>query len=244
MLLGKLQPDLFPRVFGPKGEEALDADIVRAKFEGLAREVEAATGTAQTPEALAEGFVRIAVENMANAIRHVSVERGYDVSQYTLQCFGGAGGQHACLVADALGMRTVMIHPLAGVLSAYGIGLADERLIAERAVEATLDDEDAARGAARNSRHPMKAAPRQASWPCRSRIAIETRLREIRRYRHGAYRVVLSSPARRMRTRTRRQSSTVVTEGFETAYLQRFSFAMPERAAHRRGDQCRGDRAR
>src|SRR5205823_4060752 len=117
---------------------ALDAEIVRAKFAALAAEVEARTGHARTPEEVADGFLKIAVENMAHAIKHISVERGYDVTEYTLCCFGGAGGQHACAVADALGMKRVFIHPLAGVLSAYGMGLADVRALRQKAVEAQL----------------------------------------------------------------------------------------------------------
>src|SRR5207247_8389831 len=129
---------LFPCVFGPGGDLALDAEIVRAKFAALAAEVEARTGHARTPEEVADGFLKIAVENMAHAIKHISVERGYDVTEYTLCCFGGAGGQHACLVADALGMTRVLLHPFAGVLSAYGMGLADVRAMKQQAVEARL----------------------------------------------------------------------------------------------------------
>src|SRR5207237_4308821 len=103
------------------------------------QQVRAATGVVRTPEEIAEGFLRIAVENMANAIKHISVQRGYDVTEYTLCCFGGAGGQHACPVADALGMQRVLLHPFAGVLSAYGMGLADVRALREQALEARLD---------------------------------------------------------------------------------------------------------
>ena len=138
VMVGKIDPALFPRVFGPDGDLALDAEIVRAKFAVLAADVEAKTGHARTPEAIADGFLKIAVENMAHAIKHISVERGYDVTEYTLCCFGGAGGQHACAVADALGMTRVFIHPLAGVLSAYGMGLADVRALRQKAVEALL----------------------------------------------------------------------------------------------------------
>ena len=135
VMLGKLQPEFFPRVFGPGADEPLDADIVHEKFAALAAEIREATGDERTPEQVAEGFLRIAVENMANAIKEISVARGYDVSAYTLCCFGGAGGQHACLVADALGIDRVLLHPYAGVLSAFGIGLADVRSVRERAVE-------------------------------------------------------------------------------------------------------------
>jgi 5-oxoprolinase (ATP-hydrolysing) len=134
VMLGKLQPAHFPKVFGLRGDEALDAEVVRAKFGELAQKVGAAA------EAVAEGFLKIAVENMANAIKKISIQRGSDVSEYVLACFGGAGGQHACLVADALGMTRVYIHPFAGVLSAFGIGLADVTAMREKAVEATLDD--------------------------------------------------------------------------------------------------------
>ncbi|TRD02634.1 5-oxoprolinase [Mesorhizobium sp. WSM4303] len=120
VMLGKLQPDFFPSIFGPGQDQPLDATAVREKFATLAAEI----GDGRTPEAVAEGFVTIAVENMANAIKKISVQRGYDVTEYLLNCFGGAGGQHACLVADALGMEAVLIHPFSGLLSAYGIGLS------------------------------------------------------------------------------------------------------------------------
>ncbi|MER9949814.1 hydantoinase B/oxoprolinase family protein [Mesorhizobium sp. M0047] len=120
VMLGKLQPDFFPAIFGPGQDQPLDVETVRAKFAMLAVEI----GDGRTPEAVAEGFVTIAVENMANAIKKISVQRGYDVTEYLLNCFGGAGGQHACLVADALGMEAVLIHPFSGLLSAYGIGLS------------------------------------------------------------------------------------------------------------------------
>jgi len=127
VLLGKLQPDLFPPVFGPNADQPLDVNAVRSKFADLAAEI----GADMSVEELAEGFLRIAVENMANAIKKISVQRGYDVTKYTMNCFGGAGGQHACLVADALGMESVFIHPFAGVLSAFGMGLADVRAMRE-----------------------------------------------------------------------------------------------------------------
>ncbi|MCW2237728.1 hydantoinase B/oxoprolinase family protein [Azospirillum canadense] len=140
VMVGKLHPNFFPRVFGPEADQPLDAAVVRAKFTALAEEVNAALGTAMTPQQVAEGFLKIAVDNMANAIKKISVQRGYDVTQYTLNGFGGAAGQHVCLVADALGMTKVFLHPHAGVLSAYGIGLADTVAIRERAVEARLDE--------------------------------------------------------------------------------------------------------
>jgi 5-oxoprolinase (ATP-hydrolysing) len=139
VMLGKIQPEFFPKVFGPHGDAPLDGAVVREKFAALAAEIGRAAGKAQTPQAVAEGFLRIAVANMANAIKFISVQRGHDVTEYTLACFGGAGGQHACLVADELGMKRVYIHPLAGVLSAYGMGLAQVRAMHEKAVERRLD---------------------------------------------------------------------------------------------------------
>ncbi len=138
VMLGKLQPEFFPHVFGPGGDEPLDAEAVQQKFAALAEDISAATGDRRSPVEVADGFLRIAVDNMANAIKRVSIERGHDVTTYTLVCFGGAGGQHACLVADALGMKRVHIHPFAGVLSAYGMGLADIRAMRERTIEAPL----------------------------------------------------------------------------------------------------------
>ncbi len=139
VMLGKVQPDFFPRVFGPRGDQPIDAQLVAAKFAALAAEIRDRTGDARSPHEVAEGYVRIAVENMANAIKKISVERGHDISNYTLACFGAAAGQHACLVADALAMPRIHIHPYAGVLSAYGMGLADITAMREQAVEAPLD---------------------------------------------------------------------------------------------------------
>lgn len=140
VMLGKLQPEFFPKIFGPQGKEALDVDTVRSKFAELALQIQASTDKVNTPEEVAEGFLDIAVANMANAIKKISVERGYDVTKYTLVSFGGAGGQHACLVADALGMTRALIHPLAGVLSAYGMGLADITAMREASIELVLED--------------------------------------------------------------------------------------------------------
>ncbi|HEY4066569.1 MAG TPA: hydantoinase/oxoprolinase family protein, partial [Burkholderiaceae bacterium] len=138
VMVGKLQPAYFPKVFGPNANEPLDRDVVALKFDAMAAEIEQATGMKRTPEEVAEGFIEIAVGSMANAIKKISVARGYDVTRYTLQCFGGAGGQHACRVADALGMSRVFAHPLAGVLSAYGMGLADQNVMREAAIELPL----------------------------------------------------------------------------------------------------------
>jgi 5-oxoprolinase (ATP-hydrolysing) len=140
VMLGKLQPDIFPEIFGPGQDQPLDLETVRRKFAALAAEI----GDGRTPEAVAEGFVTIAVENMANAIKKISVQRGYDVTEYLLNCFGGAGGQHACLVADALGMEAVLIHPFSGLLSAYGIGLSSVFASRQQALLKPLAEESRA----------------------------------------------------------------------------------------------------
>ncbi len=140
VLLGRLQGDFFPATFGPDADQPLDDEAVAVAFDALAAEVTAATGRPSTPTELAEGFLAIAIDNMANAIKKISVQKGHDVAGYSLVCFGGAGGQHACGVADRLGMTTILIHPYAGVLSALGIGLADRRVVLDETIEAPLDD--------------------------------------------------------------------------------------------------------
>ncbi len=139
LLLGRIQPEFFPRVFGVNADEPLDALAPSAAFTELARKIGAATRTNPSPETVAAGFVRVAVERMANAIKQISVQRGHDVTQFALCCFGGAGGQHAAQVAEVLGIQTVIVHPLAGVLSAYGIGVADVRVLRQASAEAPLD---------------------------------------------------------------------------------------------------------
>ncbi|MGB7254130.1 MAG: hydantoinase/oxoprolinase family protein, partial [Xanthobacteraceae bacterium] len=136
VMVGKLIPDFFPKIFGPAQNLPLDADAVRAAFATMAKEIADGRGAEQ----VADGFIKIAVENMANAIKKISVQRGYDVTRYALNCFGGAGGQHACLVADALGMESVLIHPLSSLLSAYGMGLADIRSVRQQAIEEPFGD--------------------------------------------------------------------------------------------------------
>ncbi len=138
VILAKIHPQYFPSVFGIDGNLPLDKDIVIQKFIQLTKDIQAATLNDSTPEQVAAGFIAIAVENMANAIKKISLQRGYDVSQYVLCCFGGAGGQVACLIADTLGIKTIFLHPYAGVLSAYGMGLADVRAIREGGVEQPL----------------------------------------------------------------------------------------------------------
>ena len=141
VMLGKIHPQYFPAVFGIDGNLPLDKDIVTDKFVQLAQDIAAATGNSRPPEQVAAGFIAIAVENMANAIKKISLQRGYDVTQYVLCCFGGAGAQVACLIADTLGMKKIFLHPYAGVLSAYGMGLADIRAMREGGVEKVLNEE-------------------------------------------------------------------------------------------------------
>ncbi|MBT2504893.1 hydantoinase B/oxoprolinase family protein [Streptomyces sp. ISL-98] len=140
VMLGRVQPEHFPAVFGPHGDEPLDGETVRRRFAELADTVAEATGVRRSPEEVASGFLDIAVLNMANAVKKISVQRGRDITRYALTSFGGAGGQHACAVADELGVDTVVVPPLAGVLSAYGIGLADATAMREQSVEAELDE--------------------------------------------------------------------------------------------------------
>ncbi len=137
VMVGKLQPEFFPKVFGKNADRPLDKQIVIEKFHQLASQI----NHSKSPEQIASGFLAIAVNNMANAIKKISLQRGYDVAEYTLCCFGGAGGQHACLIADALGMKQILIHPYAGVLSAYGIGLAEVIVIKEKSVEKLLNND-------------------------------------------------------------------------------------------------------
>jgi 5-oxoprolinase (ATP-hydrolysing) len=140
VMLGRIQPEHFPHVFGPNGDQPLDRDVVVRAFGELSERIARETGTRLSPSAVADGFLAVAVDNMAQAIKSISVERGYDVSRYAMCCFGGAGGQHACRVADVLGMTKIVIHPFAGVLSAFGMGLADIRAMREGAVEQLLSE--------------------------------------------------------------------------------------------------------
>ena len=176
VMVGKLIPDFFPKIFGPQQNQPLDADAVRAAFAAMAKEI----GDGRSGEQVADGFIKIAVENMANAIKKISVQRGYDVTRYALNCFGGAGGQHACLVADALGMESVLIHPLSSLLSAYGMGLADIRSVRQQAIEEpfgdkarkTLAERGAPAGAATIDEVPAKASRRT-----RSRVHVRAHIR-------------------------------------------------------------------
>jgi 5-oxoprolinase (ATP-hydrolysing) len=217
VLLGRIQPGYFPHVFGEHSDAPLDAGITEVKFTELSAQITAATGDRRGPEQVAAGFIDIAVANMANAIKKISVQRGYDVTEYVLNVFGGAGGQHACAVADALGMSKVLIHPLAGVLSAYGIGLADIVAMREQAVEAPLTDDLIAR-------LPAVTGPLEAS--ARAEVAAEgvpgDRITAAHRahLRYEGTDTAVIVPA---------GSVPAMTRAFETEYTRRFSFLMPDK---------------
>ncbi|MEP6972080.1 MAG: hydantoinase/oxoprolinase family protein, partial [Betaproteobacteria bacterium] len=217
LMLGKIQPRYFPKVFGPHANEALSLEVVQQMFAELAQR------TGLSPQDSAEGFVNIAVQQMANAIKKISVARGYDVTRYTLQCFGGAGGQHACLVADALGMTRVFVHPLAGVLSAYGMGLADQTAIREQAIELPL---------AAASMPQILAALDALAVTARSELAqqqlsrgpVLTVHRVHVRYSGSDAALIVACPQDNAM-----EAPAMVAQlaaGFETAYRQRFAFLM------------------
>ena len=216
VMMGKIQPRFFPKVFGPNADEALSLEAVQAKFGELAQQ------TQRPAEEVAEGFINIAVQQMANAIKKISVARGYDVTSYTLQCFGGAGGQHACLVADALGMTRVFVHPLAGVLSAYGMGLADQTVIREQAVEVKLTPEALTVIVATLDALALQAEGELARQQV-NQGAIRTHRRVHVRYEGSDSALVVSYP-------TGAASATAIAAllvtGFEAAYRQRFAFLM------------------
>jgi 5-oxoprolinase (ATP-hydrolysing) len=218
VMLGKIQPRHFPPVFGAQGNEALDASVVAERFATLAAEIRKATGDTRAPEAVAEGFVQIAVGNMANAIKQISVQRGHDVTEYTLCCFGGAAGQHACLVADALAMTRVLIHPLAGVLSAYGMGLADQAALREKALELKLDT-----AALPVLEAEIETLAAQARGELVSQGVATGRIRVIRRA-HLKYEGTDTALA------VAAGNDADMTAQFEVAYRRQFSFLMPGRA--------------
>ncbi|MBT9507635.1 hydantoinase B/oxoprolinase family protein [Rhodoferax sp.] len=220
VMLGKIQPRYFPKVFGPGADEALSLEVVQAKFGELASQ------TGRAAEEVAEGFIDIAVQQMANAIKKISVARGYDVTRYTLQCFGGAGGQHACLVADALGMTRVFVHPLAGVLSAYGMGLADQSVIREQAVELKLRSDAISRISAQLD-SLAKAAEEELTRQQVSAGVITTHLRVHLRYEGSDAALMVRFPS------NRGAALDVVAQieaGFEAVYKQRFAFLMQGKA--------------
>jgi 5-oxoprolinase (ATP-hydrolysing) len=204
VLLGKIRPEHFPAVFGPNGDQPIDVEVVREKFEALSAE------TSMSPEALAQGFLRIAVDNMANAIKTISIARGHDVTRYTLACFGGAGGQHACLVADALGMERVMIHPLAGVLSAHGIGIADRSLIKQQTF-----------GRALGEALPFGALEESARAELRAQGAVELTVKRRAALRYEGSDSVLEVEI---------GSVAEMRDAFETAHKAQFGYVAPETA--------------
>jgi 5-oxoprolinase (ATP-hydrolysing) len=217
VMLGKIQPAHFPRLFGADGSEPLDFETVRAKFVEMGQRIGQATGTTPAPEQVAEGFIEIAVGNMANAIKQISVQRGHDVTEYTLTSFGGAGGQHACLVADALGMKTVFVHSLAGVMSAYGMGLADQSAMREAAVELRLaeiaQDALALRLGALGQRVRQELL---AQGVAAERIELVRRVHLRYEGTDSAIIVLFDNPER-------------MAAQFEAAYKKRFSFLMPSK---------------
>jgi 5-oxoprolinase (ATP-hydrolysing) len=224
VMLGKIQPDWFPRVFGPAADQPLDREVVVQRFRALAAQMSEAAGRPVSAEEAASGALRIAVQSMANAIKRISVARGYDVTRYTLQCFGGAGGQHACGVADALGMTRVLVHPLAGVLSAYGMGLADQIAMREVSIEQALGP--AGLQAARQHAADLAAsatAELHGQGVPPERIAVRRGL--LLRYQgtDTALRVGLPDAG------SAERDIASLRSGFEAAYRQRFAFLMEDR---------------
>jgi 5-oxoprolinase (ATP-hydrolysing) len=217
IMLGRIQASHFPAVFGPGGDQSLDTQVVTAKFAALAGEVGEATGQPQRPEEVAAGFLAIAVANMANAIKKISVQRGYDVTRYVLATFGGAGGQHACAVADALAIETVLIHPLAGVLSAYGMGLADLTAMREQAVEAPLTDTGLPELATTAATLEADAGAELADGGADPAQVTSVRRAHLRYAGTDTALPVPLGPAQDM------------TAAFERAYRQQFSFLMPDK---------------
>lgn len=218
VMLGKIQAAYFPSVFGPKADQTLDAEVVAEQFREMADNIFQATGKRCTPEEVAEGFIEIAVGNMANAIKFISVQRGHDVSDYTLSTFGGAGGQHACLVADALGIKRVLAHPMAGVLSAYGMGLADQTAMREQAVEDVLTESILER-----VRNKLSELSRLAQQDLKQQGLDEARIRVMERLHlryDGTDSAIVVAFA---------DVDSMVVQ-FERAYKKRYSFLMPDKA--------------
>lgn len=217
VMVGKLQPQFFPQVFGHAANEALDAHAVQTQFAELAAQ------TGRSAESVAHGFIQIAVQQMANAIKKISVARGYDVTRYALQCFGGAGGQHACLVADALCMEKVLVHPLAGVLSAYGMGLADQNVIREQAVELPLEPASLQTVAATLQRLGDEAlAELQRNQAGAGAAQVHPRI-HVRYEGSDAAMVVACPPGG---PQNAQPWMAAMAEAFEQAYRQRFAFVM------------------
>ena len=218
VMLGRIQPAYFPRVFGPAADAPLDPEVVAAQFEALAREVSQASQTPVTAASLAAGGLQIAVANMVNAIQFISVQRGYDVTDYTLACFGGAGGQHACMIADELGMKRIYIHPLAGVLSAFGMGLADITAMHEVAFERPLGPEH--RAALERAAEELAARARdEVHGQGVALDRIEVLRRAHLKYLGTDTAIVVSLGA-----------DEAMRAEFASAYKRRFSFLMDDRA--------------
>jgi 5-oxoprolinase (ATP-hydrolysing) len=217
VMLGRIQPDFFPHVFGPQADQPLDREVVVQKFRALAGEIEAATGKRKTAEEVAAGFLDIAVRNMAEAIKKISVQRGHDVTKYTLTVFGGAAGQHACAVADQLAMTRIFAHPLAGVLSAYGMGLADQTAMRETTVELPLADAGMAQvgGTVERLAEAARGELLRQGVPA-------ARLRTVARA-HLKYEGTDTSLAVDF------GAAAAMRAAFESSYRSRFSFLMPER---------------
>ena len=221
VMLGKLDPRFFPNLFGPDGDQPLDRAAVVKHFTTLARDVEQAFGRKVAPEEVAEGFLCIAIENMANAIKEISIHRGYDVARYALCCFGGAGGQHACRVADAIGVGRILLHPMAGVLSAFGMGLADLRVLKTEAVEARLSTEllaDLVRRAERLAAEAQADLERQGV----ARAAIEPGQALHLRYEGSDAALIVPFAAD--------ATAEAVIAGFETAHRRRYGFVVPDKS--------------
>ena len=217
VMLGRIVPRFFPGVFGSGQDEPLDDRVVAEKFTILASEITAATGDRRSPEAVAEGFLTIAIENMANAIKKISLQRGYDVSEYALCCFGGAGGQHACRIADSLGMRTVFIHPHAGVLSAYGMGLADIVAMRERSIETRLDET-----AMESLTGVIAALEAEAVGELREQIGTEAAVTVERR-------VLIRYDGTDSALTVDFGATTGMTTAFEALHRQRYGFVTPDK---------------
>ena len=216
VVLGKLRPEFFPAVFGSDGNQPLDIAATTQAFSLLAEQITEATGTHQTETSVAQGYLDIAADNMANAIKKISIERGHDVTDYALVCFGGAGGQHACMVADRLGIEHIYVHPHAGVLSAVGIGLADVRQIRDETVEQTLNDENLQR------LDPRWQELENNGTQYLQNQGIETTAQELRRrlsLRYQGSDTALLVPA---------GTNSDVKAAFETNHAARFGFTSPQ----------------
>ncbi|MEQ1611280.1 MAG: hydantoinase B/oxoprolinase family protein, partial [Hyphomicrobiaceae bacterium] len=217
VMVGKLQAAFFPKIFGQNRDQPLDEAAVRSAFAEMAAKVSADTAETKSAEQIADGFIRIAVENMANAIKKISVQQGYDVTEYALQCFGSAGGQHACLIADTLGMETVLLHPLSGLLSAYGMGLANIRASREESVEAALDEATLARIKTMSGELTKQALDQvRAQGVAQEQAATVTRVHVRYDGTDNALPVSLDTIA-------------AMRSAFEAEHLRRYGFVSPEK---------------